>query len=474
MMRHETSPLPPEGEGTPSFPSPPAGEGRGEGDRSRIRVVILGAAGRDFHNFNVFFKRRPEYEVVAFTAAQIPGIAGRTYPPDLAGPLYPQGIPIHGEDEFPALIREHGVHRVVFAYSDVAHEDVMHAASKALAAGADFWILGPESTMLHARVPVISVCAVRTGAGKSPVTRYLLKALAQRNKKAVIVRHPMPYGDLSASRKVQRFAHIRDLDKAGLSIEEREEFEPVVSLGGVVMAGIDYEAVLAAAQEEGDTILWDGGNNDFSFFHPSLEIVVADPLRAGDETRFHPGEAALRRAHVVVVSKANTASAESMAAVEKTVRRVNPRAKIVRMNLAIRAPGIKKLKDKRALVVEDGPTLTHGGMAYGAGTIAARAAGAVIVDPRPYALGLIKQAFSACPYLGDVVPAIGYSPAQVEDLAASIRRTPCDAVVSATPVDLERIAKIDKPVIRVTYEAADAGRPTLAEALDAFLKDRRG
>ncbi len=445
-----------------------------EKGNGRIRIVILGAAGRDFHNFNVFFKRRPEYDVVAFTAAQIPGIAGRVYPPELAGPLYPDGIPILGEDRLADLVRERGVHRVVFAYSDVSHEHVMHAASRALAAGADFWILGPGSTMLKARVPVISVCAVRTGAGKSPVTRYVLGDLARRGRKAVIVRHPMSYGELSASDSVQKYARVKDLDKAGLTIEEREEFEPIVAQGGIVMAGIDYEAVLSAAQKEGDIILWDGGNNDFPFLRPSIEIVVADPLRAGDELRFHPGETNLRRATVVVVSKVASAPPENVARVEENVRRANPEAKIVRMNLAIRALGIKKFKDKRVLVVEDGPTLTHGGMGYGAGTLAARAAGAVIVDPRPHAVGMMRHSFIAHPHLGDVLPAIGYSPAQIEDLAASIRRTPCDAVVAATPIDLARVVRTDKPVIRVSYDAVDAGRPTLADALDAFFKGHGG
>jgi predicted GTPase len=431
----------------------------------RRRIVIMGAAGRDFHDFNVVFRDDPRCQVVAFTAAQIPGIAGRIYPPSLSGPLYPDGIPIFPEAELAALVRRQHVHEVVFAYSDVSHEEVMHRASLAGAAGADFRLLGPGATMLHAARPVVSVCAVRTGAGKSPVARHVANLLTMEGLRVAVVRHPMPYGDLAAQ-AAQRFATLADLESAHCTIEEREEYEPHISAGRVVYAGVDYARVLHMAESESDIILWEGGNNDLPFFAPDLEIVLVDPHRAGHERRYHPGETNLLRAHVIVITKCDTADPRDIEVLRASVRDANPRATVIESALPPVADRPDLVRGRRVLVVEDGPTLTHGGMAYGAGMLVAKSFGASeIVDPRPFAVGSIREVFAAYPHIGPVLPAMGYGDVQIAELAETIRRTPCDAVVVASPVNLARLVKIDRPVCRVTYEYANRGEPTLAAAL---------
>ena len=429
------------------------------------RVIIMGAAGRDFHNFNVVFRDDPASLVVAFTAAQIPNIEGRRYPPELAGPRYPEGIPIHPESDLPRLMRDLRPHQVVFAYSDVSHETVMHTASLVLAAGPDFRLIGPDASMLESRVPVVSVCAVRTGSGKSPTTRRVVRILRDKGRKVVAVRHPMPYGDL-ARQRVQRFARIEDLDRHRCTIEEREEYEPLVAAGCVVYAGVDYAAILAEAEREAEVIVWDGGNNDLPFYRPRLEIVVADPHRPGHETTYHPGEANLRRAHVVVINKVDTADPSGVAAVKRSVRAANPGAVIVEAASPISVEDPKAVAGKRVLAVEDGPTLTHGGMAYGAGVLAARKHGAAeVVDPRPYAVGSIRRTFADHPGMGPLLPAMGYGEEQTRDLEATIAATPADVVLLATPVDLRRIVRISKPALRVGYELQEIGHPDLADAL---------
>ena len=435
----------------------------------RRRVLILGAAGRDFHNFNVVYRGDPACEVVAFTAAQIPGIAGRRYPPSLAGPLYPQGIPIVGEEEFEARIRADAVDLAVLAYSDLAHAEVMHRASRALAAGADFALLGPRSTMLRARLPVIAVTAVRTGAGKSPLARWLAARLRARGLRVAVLRHPMPYGDLERQ-AAQRFAARADLDAAQCSLEEREEYEPHLAAGGTVYAGVDTARVLALAERESDIILWDGGNNDFPFVRPDLHIVLVDPLRAGDESLYHPGETCLRMADAVVVSKVDSASAEAVAAVTRSAQAANPRAPVLRAALEIRLEDPGAVRGKRVLVIEDGPTVTHGGMPYGAGYLAAtRAGAAAIVDPRAAAAPGIRDVLQRFPHLGNVLPAMGYSPAQLAALARSIDAADADVVVAATPVDLAALLGPAKPVLRARYEFVDLDAPGLAGVVDNFL-----
>jgi predicted GTPase len=429
------------------------------------RVIIMGAAGRDFHNFNMVFRDDPGSLVVAFTAAQIPNIEGRRYPPELAGPRYPEGIPIHPEGELPRLMRELRPHQVVFAYSDVSHETVMHKASLVLAAGPDFRLIGPDASMLESRVPVVSVCAVRTGSGKSPTTRRVVRILRDKGRKVVAVRHPMPYGDL-ARQKVQRFARMEDLDRHRCTIEEREEYEPLIASGCVVYAGVDYGAILAEAEGEADVIVWDGGNNDLPFYRPRLEIVVADPHRPGHETTYHPGETNLRRAHVVVINKVDTADAAAVAAVKRSVRALNPGAMVVEAASPISVEDPAAIRGRRVLAVEDGPTLTHGGMAYGAGVLAAKAHGAAeLVDPRAYAVGSIREAFAAHPGIGTLLPAMGYGEEQMRDLEATIEATPADLVLVATPVDLRRIVRISKPALRVGYEVQEIGHPDLEDAL---------
>jgi predicted GTPase len=439
--------------------------------RGRVRTVILGAAGRDFHNFNVVYRDDPATEVIAFTAAQIPDIAGRRYPPALAGPLYPQGIPIVAEAELEALCRAQGAARVVFAYSDIPHARVMHLASRALAAGADFVLLGPGRTMLPARVPVIAVSAVRTGCGKSQTARWLSALIRSHGLTAAVLRHPMPYGDLEAQ-AVQRFATRADLDAARCTIEEREEYEPHLAAGNVVFAGVDYARILAAAEREAGVILWDGGNNDFPLVRPDLHLVLVDPLRPGHETSHHPGEAVLRMADIVIVAKTDSARAADIERVTAAARAVNPRATLVRGTSPIALDDEAAVRGRRVIVVEDGPTTTHGGMPYGAGFIAATRAGGTIVDPRPWAAPAIAALYAQYPHLGPVVPAAGYSPAQIAALRATLEAAPADVVVTATPCDLGALLGLTKPVVRARYEFAEVGEPRLSDLVSAFLRAR--
>jgi len=428
----------------------------------------MGAAGRDFHNFNTVFREDPSSRVVAFTATQIPNIEGRCYPEELAGKLYPEGIPIFPEAELPRLIRELQAEQVVFAYSDVSHETVMHKASLVLACGADFRLIGPDASMLQAKVKVVSVCAVRTGAGKSQTSRAVARILRAKGRRVVSVRHPMPYGDL-VKQKVQRYAVMEDLDRYQCTIEEREEYEPHIAAGGVIYAGVDYGAILAEAEKEADVILWDGGNNDLPFYRPDLEIVVADPLRPGHERTYHPGETNLRRAHVVVINKIDSASPEGVEAVRRSVRELNPRAVVIDAASPLFVAGAEQIRGKRVLAVEDGPTLTHGEMKYGAGVVAALRHGAAeIVDPRPHTVASITETFRKYPGIGSLLPAMGYGEAQVRDLEATIARTPCDLVLIATPIDLRRVLTIDKPALRVGYELQEIGKPDLADVLARF------
>jgi predicted GTPase len=433
-----------------------------------IRIVIMGAAGRDFHNFNAVFREDSSSRVVAFTATQIPNIEGRRYPKELAGPLYPDGIPIHPESDLPRLIREEPVDQVVFAYSDVSHETVMHKASLVLACGADFRLIGPKVTMLPAKVPVVSVCAVRTGCGKSQTTRRVAGILRAKGRRVVAVRHPMPYGDLVRQR-VQRFAALEDLDRQRCTIEEREEYEPHIVAGNVIFAGIDYARILVEAEKESDVILWDGGNNDMPFYRSDLEIVVVDPLRPGHERTYHPGEANLRRANVVVINKIDSAGPEGVDAVRRSIRELNPRAMVVDAASPLFVDGAEQIRGRRVLAIEDGPTLTHGGMKYGAGVLAAiRHGAAEVVDPRPYTVGTLTRTFEAYPGIGTLLPAMGYGEQQMRDLEATITRTPCDVVLVATPIDLRRVIEIRKPALRVRYELQEIGKPDLADALTAF------
>jgi len=433
------------------------------------RVLIMGAAGRDFHNFNVVFRDDQRYEVVAFTATQIPFIENRMYPPALAGSMYPKGIRIYDESELTRLIKELGVAEVVFAYSDVSHEHVMHKASEAIAAGANFVLLGPDDTMLEATVPVVAVCAVRTGAGKSQTTRAVARILRENGKRVVAVRHPMPYGDLTAQR-VQRFATLEDLDRHKVTIEEREEHEPHINAGTVVYAGVDYGEILRQAQEECDVLLWDGGNNDLPFYRPTVHIVVADPLRAGHETRYHPGEANLRMADVVVVNKIDSASPDQVALLDDAIQRINPRATVIKANSTVTVENGSELAGKRVLVVEDGPTLTHGEMKFGAGVVAARRGGAAeIVDPRPYAIGSLEETYRRYD-VGPVLPAMGYSQAQLEEMEKMIDMVGVDLVLIASPIDLRHVIHISKPAVRVRYELEEIpGGATLAAALAPVL-----
>ena len=435
----------------------------------RIRTVIMGAAGRDFHNFNVVYRDNPRFEVVAFTAAQIPDIAGRRYPAALAGARYPDGIPIVQEAELEGVCRSLGVDHVVFAYSDVPHAHVMHLASRALAAGADFVLLGPQRTMLPARVPVIAVSAVRTGCGKSQTARWISRRLRARGLRIAVIRHPMPYGDLEAQ-AVQRFADRSDLVEGRCTIEEREEYEPHIAAGNVVYAGVDYARVVAAAQEEADVIVWDGGNNDFPFVRPGLHVVLVDPLRPGHETDHHPGETVLRMADVIVIAKTDAAAAADVQRVAETARRVNPHAPIVRAASPIRLEPPDAVRGKRVLVVEDGPSTTHGGMAYGAGYVAAVVGGAAsIVHPQPFAVAEIARLYEDYPHLGPVLPAMGYSAAQLDALARSIDAAPADIVVSGTPIDLAALVRLNKPVVRARYEFAEAQTPGLGAEIDRYL-----
>ncbi|MCR4409357.1 MAG: cyclic 2,3-diphosphoglycerate synthase [Candidatus Saccharicenans sp.] len=432
------------------------------------KVIIMGAAGRDFHNFNVFFRDNKDYRVVAFTATQIPDIEGRKYPAALAGKLYPKGIPIYSEAELTDLIKTYKVDEVHFAYSDVSHEYVMNKASQVLAAGANFVLLGPNDTMIKSRKPVVSVCAVRTGSGKSQTTRKVALTLKAKGRRVVVIRHPMPYGDL-VKQAVQRFATYEDLDRHECTIEEREEYEPHIDNGIVVYAGVDYGAILKQAEKEADVILWDGGNNDFSFYRSDLEIVVVDPHRAGHELSYHPGETNFRRADVYVVNKIDTADPEKVQLVLNNIKRINPGARIIRANSPIYVEDGSRITGKRVLVIEDGPTLTHGGMRYGAGIVAAQKYQASeIIDPRPFAVGSIKKTFEKYNHLDKVLPAMGYGEKQTRELAATINRIDCDLVVSATPIDLNRVIKVNKPMLRVRYELEEIGTPNLKTVLKDF------
>jgi len=435
------------------------------------RVLILGAAGRDFHNFNVLFRDNPEYYVTAFTATQIPDIAGRRYPAELAGALYPKGIPICEEKDLERLIGEREIDVVVFSYSDISHQNLMHLCSRAVAADADFWLLGTERTQLRSSLPVISVCAVRTGCGKSPVSRLVAAELRRQGRKPVVIRHPMPYGDLAAQ-AVQRFATVDDLDLHQCTIEEREEYEPHISKGTVVYAGVDYGKILERAEKEADVILWDGGNNDTSFYRSDLEIVVADPHRAGHELAYFPGEVNFRRADVIVINKVDTAYQRDLETIRHNIKLHNPNAAVFEMACRVSVPEPSVVKGQRVLVVEDGPTLTHGEMPYGAGVVAARQCGAAeLVDPRPYAVGSIRGVFHHYRHLTKLLPAMGYSDMQRHELEETIRRTPCDLVLIATPIDLARVIHLDKPNLRVTYEVEELTKPGLAEMIASFVRE---
>lgn len=436
---------------------------------AKKKIIIMGAAGRDFHNFNLCYRDDAESEVIAFTATQIPYIDERRYPPELSGPLYPEGIPIYPEEELERLIKENKADDVVFSYSDVPHEYVMHKASLVAALGANFVIPGSTKTMLTSTKPVISVCAVRTGCGKSGVTRFLSEIIQEAGKKAVAIRHPMPYGDLAAQ-KVQRFTTVAEMKEADCTIEEMEEYEHLVDAGVVVYAGVDYGEILKAAEAEADVIIWDGGNNDLPFIQPDLEIVVADPMRPGHESLYHPGEANMRRADVIIINKVNSAEADDISSVRKAAAKLNPDAKIIETASIVVAEDSETLKGKKVLVVEDGPTLTHGGMTLGAGIIAARQFGAKPVDPRPYAVGSLKKTYAKYPALTDILPAMGYSDEQRSELSSTINATPADFVLIATPVDLSRIVEIKTPAIRVRYSVEDTSTPGLKGVITDFLK----
>ena len=429
------------------------------------KVIIMGAAGRDFHNFNVYFRDNPRYHIVAFTAAQIPRIEGRLYPPELAGSLYPEGIPIYPEAQLNALIREHEVDLVALSYSDIPHMEVMHKASMVMAGGADFILIGATYTMLRSKKPVVAVCAVRTGCGKSQTTRKVCEILRKLDRNVVVVRHPMPYGDLR-TQVVQRFSSYEDFEKHQCTIEEREEYEPIVDQGMVVYAGVDYAKILEAAEKEADVIVWDGGNNDTPFYFPDVHIVLFDPHRPGHERRYFPGETNMLMADVAIINKVDTAPDENVASVRRNIEKWAPTSDIVLAASPVLVSDPGRIQDSRVLVVEDGPTLTHGEMAYGAGFIAAKTYNAAnIVDPRPFASGTIKEAYRQYPHIGTVLPAMGYSKAQITDLEKTINDADCDLVVFATPIHLTRIVSINKPALRVRYEYEDRGEPRLEEVL---------
>lgn len=436
----------------------------------RKKVIIMGAAGRDFHNFNTFFRDNSEYEVIGFTATQIPNIEGRKYPKELAGELYPDGIPIFPENELTSLIKDKNVEFVVFSYSDVSHTYVMHKASEVLAAGAHYLLLGSKDTMLKSKKPIIAICAVRTGSGKSQTTRRVTDILAAHGKKVVVIRHPMPYGDLK-EQIVQRFSKYEDLEKHKCTIEEREEYEPHIEKGIVVYAGVDYEKILREAENEADIILWDGGNNDIPFYKPDLHIVVLDPLRAGHELLYHPGETNLRMCDVAIINKIDSAKKADVEKVRKNIKDVNPDATIIEANSPVSVDKPDLIKDKKVLVIEDGPTLTHGGMSYGAGFVAAERAGVqAVVDPRPFAVRTIKETFNKYPQTGKILPAMGYGEEQIKDLEETINSSPVDAVIIATPIDLSKLIKINKPSVRVKYKLEEIGDITLSNVLNPFLR----
>lgn len=438
----------------------------------KTKVIIMGAAGRDFHNFNVYFRDNERYEVVAFTATQIPDIAGRMYPAELAGKLYPNGIPIYPEDQLEELIVKHDIDQAIFAYSDLSHVDIMHKASAVMAAGADFRLMGPNTTMLKSKVPIVAIVAVRTGVGKSQTTRYVSQALIDAGLKVVAIRHPMPYGDL-AKQAVQRFATYEDLDIHECTIEEREEYEPHIDRGVIVYAGVDYGRILEEAEKEADVILWDGGNNDFSFYKPDLTITLVDPHRAGHEVLYHPGETNVRLADVVIINKVDTAKPEDVETVRKNVQRVNPRAQIIDAASPVTVEDPEMIRGKRVLVVEDGPTLTHGGMGYGAGVVAARQFGAgELVDPRPFAVGSIVETLERFHHLEPLLPAMGYSKKQIDELETTINRSDAEVVLIGTPIDLRRVLKIDKPAVRARYELEQESGPDLRDIVcSKFAKE---
>ncbi|MCX9074987.1 MAG: cyclic 2,3-diphosphoglycerate synthase [Candidatus Methanoperedens sp.] len=437
----------------------------------RTKVIIMGAAGRDFHNFNTFFRDNRDYEVVAFTAAQIPGIAGRAYPKELAGALYGKDIPIYPEDELPGLIKQFDIDQVILAYSDLSHETVMQKASIVLAAGADFRLMGTKSTMLGSKKPVISVCAVRTGAGKSPTSQKLVDILKGKGLSVVVVRHPMPYGDLK-KQECQRFASMEDCIRNECTIEEREEYEPYICCGTVVYSGVDFRKILESAEKEADIIIWDGGNNDIPFFRPDLHIVIADPHRAGHELTYYPGEVNVLLADIIIVNKVDSAKKEDVDLVMNNVRSINRKAVLIKAMSVITVENPELIKGKRVLVVEDGPTLTHGGMAYGAGVIAAEKFGAKeIVDPRKHAVGSISEIYKKFSHLGAVLPAMGYSDIQIKELEKTINDADCDSVIAGTPIDLAGLLKLDKPVARVRYRMEEVDSK-LEDLIDGFLKSR--
>jgi predicted GTPase len=436
----------------------------------RTNIIIVGAAGRDFHNFNMLYRNNETCNVVAFTAAQIPNISGRKYPASLAGRLYPKGIPIYGEKDLEQLILTHHVDEVVFSYSDVTYLHVMSLGSRVTTAGADFKILSAHDTMIKSSKPVVSVCAVRTGSGKSQTSRKVSRLLHEFGYRVAAIRHPMPYGDLE-KQKVQRFASVADLKKHKCTIEEMEEYEPHIVNGTIIYSGVDYEAILRQAENDADVIIWDGGNNDLPFYKPDIHIVVADPLRAGDELRYYPSEANLRMADVVVINKIDSATSESVFTLRENIRSVNTKAKIIDAASPIMLEHHEMVAGKRVLVIEDGPTLTHGEMKFGAGTVAAQKFGAAeIIDPRPYATGEIKKTYLAYPNIGVLLPAMGYSDRQIRDLETTINKVPCDVVIIGTPIDLKRIVKIKKPALRVTYELEEIGEPNLRTILREFAK----
>ncbi len=437
---------------------------------ARTRVIIMGAAGRDFHNFNVYFRDNEKYEVVAFTATQIPGIEERNYPPVLAGKLYPKGIPIFPEEQLPKLVKEFDVEQVIFAYSDIAHLDVMHLASWVHSIGADFRLMGPSTTMIESKKPLVAICAVRTGSGKSQTSRRVVQILREKGLKVVVIRHPMPYGDL-AEQVCQRFETIDDLKKHKTTIEEMEEYEPHIDRGAIVYAGVDYGKILEEAEKEADVIIFDGGNNDFPFYVPDIHIVIADPHRAGHEVMYHPGETNLRMADVVIINKVDTAEPECIEQVRRTIRVVNPRTTIIDAASPLFVDNPEAIRGKRALVVEDGPTLTHGEMEFGAGWVAAEKYGAAeIIDPRPYAVGSIKATFEKYGHLSEILPAMGYGDKQVKELEQTIDAVDADVVVIGTPIDLGRVVKINKPSVRVRYELQEIGKPTLIDVFKDFPK----
>jgi len=435
------------------------------------KVIIMGAAGRDFHNFNTYFRENKDYKVVAFTATQIPDIHGRKYPPELSGKLYPEGIPIYSEEKITDLIKEHDIDMIAFSYSDLAYDYVMSKSAEVNAAGADFVLLGPDSTQIKSEKPVIAVCAVRTGCGKSQVSRKIFEILTKKGLKVASIRHPMPYDKDLNMQTLQRFASYDDLDRYNCTIEEREEYEPYIDMGGVIYAGVDYEKILREAEKEADIIIWDGGNNDFSFYKTDLLITLADPHRPGHEISYYPGEVNVRAADVVIINKVNTAEKENIEIVRKNIEKINPKAKIIMGISSVFAEDEQKISGKKVLVIEDGPTVTHGGMAYGAGTVAAKKAGvSKIVDPRDFAVGSIVDTFNKYTHLTNVLPAMGYGKKQMSELEETVNNSDAEIVVSGTPIDITRVINPNKEIVRVRYGVGDKTADELKEIIDSFTK----